>query len=58
MNDKEQVIETIKHGRWKLWSNNKLPNGRYVYFCSECTTKTTSRLGYCLECGAKMDLKG
>lgn len=48
--------DAVKHGRWEeAEDDNELP-WYTVYECSACGRRGAMWMGYCPNCGAKMDL--
>ena len=53
--DEQPTIDPVKHGRWNLDENEKIP--RYqIKTCSLCGCRVNgTQFNFCPRCGAKMD---
>ena len=55
----------VKHGEWKGYTHsvffrldkddNPICRDRVLYYCSECSRRSSIKTNYCQNCGAKMD---
>ena len=58
-------VAHVKHGEWKGYTHsvffrldkddNPICRDRVLYYCSECSRRSSIKTNYCQNCGAKMD---
>ena len=58
-------VAHVRHGEWKGYTHsvffrldkddNPICRDRVLYYCSECSRRSSIKTNYCPNCGAKMD---